>query len=33
MFRDARIVKNVLVVEQLVLAHIGTSMLSFPKSY
>jgi acyl-CoA dehydrogenase len=33
MFRDARIVKNVPVSEQLVLAHIGTSMLSLPKSY
>jgi acyl-CoA dehydrogenase len=33
MFRDARIVKNVPVSEQLVLAHIGTSMLDMPKSY
>ena len=33
MFRDARIGKNIPVSEQLVLAHIGTSMLSLPKSY
>jgi acyl-CoA dehydrogenase len=33
MFRDARIGKNVPVAEQLVLAHIGTSMLGMPKSY
>jgi acyl-CoA dehydrogenase len=31
--RDARIGKNVPVAEQLVLAHIATSMLSLPKSY
>lgn len=33
MFRDARIGKNIPVAEQLVLAHIGTSMLGMPKSY
>lgn len=33
MFRDARIGKNIPVSEQLVLAHIGTSMLGLPKSY
>ncbi|MGO4257882.1 acyl-CoA dehydrogenase family protein [Marmoricola sp. RAF53] len=33
MFRDARIAKNIPVSEQLVLAHIGTSMLGLPKSY
>ncbi|MBO9523627.1 MAG: acyl-CoA/acyl-ACP dehydrogenase [Nocardioidaceae bacterium] len=33
MFRDARIGKNIPVAEQLVLAHIGTSMLNLPKSY
>lgn len=33
MFRDARIGKNIPVAEQLVLAHIGTSMLGLPKSY
>jgi acyl-CoA dehydrogenase len=33
MFRDARIAKNIPVAEQLVLAHIGTSMLGLPKSY
>jgi acyl-CoA dehydrogenase len=32
-FRDARIGKNIPVSEQLVLAHIGTSMLGLPKSY
>ncbi len=32
-FRDARIAKNIPVAEQLVLAHIGTSMLGLPKSY
>ncbi|WP_232680475.1 acyl-CoA dehydrogenase family protein [Nocardioides sp. R-C-SC26] len=32
-FRDARIGKNIPVAEQLVLAHIGTSMLGLPKSY
>lgn len=31
--RDARIGKNIPVAEQLVLAHIGTSMLGLPKSY
>jgi len=31
--RDARIGKNAPVAEQLVLAHIGTSMLGLPKSY
>ncbi|WP_009476610.1 acyl-CoA dehydrogenase family protein [Rhodococcus sp. JVH1] len=31
--RDARIVKNAPVAEQLILAHIGTSMLNLPKSY
>jgi acyl-CoA dehydrogenase len=33
MFRDARIGKNIPVSEQMVLAHIGTSMLGLPKSY
>lgn len=33
MFRDARIGKNIPVSEQLVLAHIGTSMLNLPRSY
>ncbi len=33
MFRDARIGKNIPVSEQMVLAHIGTSMLQLPKSY
>ena len=33
MFRDARIGKNIPVSEQMVLAHIGTSMLRLPKSY
>ncbi len=33
MFRDARIGKNIPVSEELVLAHIGTSMLDLPKSY
>jgi acyl-CoA dehydrogenase len=33
MFRDARIGKNIPISEQLVLAHIGTSMLGLPKSY
>ena len=33
MFRDARIGKNIPVAEELVLAHIGTSMLGLPKSY
>ncbi len=33
MFRDARIGKNIPVSEQMVLAHIGTSMLHLPKSY
>ncbi len=33
LFRDARIGKNIPVAEQLVLAHIGTSMLGLPKSY
>ncbi|MCW2846336.1 MAG: acyl-CoA dehydrogenase [Marmoricola sp.] len=33
MFRDARIGKNIPVSEQMVLAHIGTSMLKLPKSY
>ncbi|GGO93912.1 acyl-CoA dehydrogenase [Nocardioides phosphati] len=33
MFRDARIAKNIPVAEELVLAHIGTSMLGLPKSY
>ena len=33
LFRDARIVKNVPVSEELVLAHIGTAMLGLPKSY
>ncbi|HWU20529.1 MAG TPA: acyl-CoA dehydrogenase family protein [Nocardioides sp.] len=32
-FRDARIAKNIPVAEELVLAHIGTSMLGLPKSY
>ncbi|MFJ2756420.1 acyl-CoA dehydrogenase family protein [Nocardioides sp. NPDC087217] len=31
--RDARIAKNAPVAEQLILAHIGTSMLGLPKSY
>jgi acyl-CoA dehydrogenase len=33
MFRDARIGKNIPVSEQMVLAHIATSMLQLPKSY
>ena len=33
MFRDARIGKNIPVSEQMVLAHIGTSMLGLPKTY
>ena len=33
LFRDARIAKNIPVSEELVLAHIGTSMLGLPKSY
>ena len=33
LFRDARIGKNIPVSEQMVLAHIGTSMLDLPKSY
>jgi acyl-CoA dehydrogenase len=33
MFRDARIGKNIPVSEQMVLAHIATSMLRLPKSY
>ncbi len=33
LFRDARIGKNIPVAEQLVLAHVGTSMLGLPKSY
>ena len=33
MFRDARIGKNIPVSEQMVLAHIGTSMLDLPKTY
>ena len=33
LFRDARIGKNIPVSEQMVLAHIGTSMLGLPKSY
>jgi acyl-CoA dehydrogenase len=33
MFRDARIAKNIPVSEQMLLAHIGTSMLDLPKSY
>ncbi len=33
LFRDARIAKNIPVSEQMVLAHIGTSMLGLPKSY
>ena len=33
MFRDARIGKNIPVSEQMVLAHIGTSMLNLPRSY
>ena len=33
LFRDARIGKNIPVSEELVLAHIGTSMLGLPKSY
>ncbi len=33
LFRDARIGRNIPVSEQLVLAHIGTSMLGLPKSY
>ena len=33
MFRDARIGKNIPVSEQMVLAHIGTSLLHLPKSY
>ena len=32
-FRDARIAKNIPVAEELILAHIGTSMLGLPKSY
>jgi acyl-CoA dehydrogenase len=33
MFRDARIGKNIPVSEQMILAHIGTSMLDLPKTY
>jgi len=33
LFRDARIGKNIPVSEQMVLAHIGTSMLDLPKTY
>jgi acyl-CoA dehydrogenase len=33
LFRDARIAKNIPVAEELILAHIGTSMLGLPKSY
>jgi acyl-CoA dehydrogenase len=33
MFRDARIGKNIPVSEQMVLAHIATSMLDLPKTY
>ena len=33
MSRDARIGKNIPVSEQMVLAHVGTSMLGLPKSY
>jgi acyl-CoA dehydrogenase len=33
LFRDARIGRNIPVSEELVLAHIGTSMLGLPKSY
>jgi len=33
MFRDARIGKNMPVSEQMVLAHIDTSMLNLPKSH
>ncbi len=33
LFRDARIAKNIPVAEELILAHVGTSMLGLPKSY
>lgn len=33
LFRDSRIGRNIPVSEELVLAHIGTSMLGLPKSY
>ena len=33
LFRDSRIGRNIPVSEDLVLAHIGTSMLGLPRSY